>query len=174
MTSTSVPFCSRSFHPIRCDFVAAFSGRTSNGPGMHRSSNSAVALLDGAFRHSSVGCVRYLGLAQLSQLDCNHHPVDELHCEMSGVRVGRPLQRITNRGPATPDPGEMERVFLGSRFRKKRWLRGLATPDSCDWLKTSFHDCRHRTVALGRQRSHVRIVSGAPFEKGFLQPFWPQ
>jgi hypothetical protein len=22
------PFCSRSFHPIHCDFVAAFSGRT--------------------------------------------------------------------------------------------------------------------------------------------------
>src|SRR5712692_1925849 len=28
VTSVSATFCSRSFHPIRCDFVAAFWGRT--------------------------------------------------------------------------------------------------------------------------------------------------
>jgi hypothetical protein len=36
VTAFSVPFCSRSFHPIRCDFVAAFWGRTCSlpaGPG---------------------------------------------------------------------------------------------------------------------------------------------
>src|SRR5713226_6440014 len=51
----STTFCSRSFHPIRCDFVAAFSGRTvaatlvqmgdaPNGPSMHRSPSSAGPL----------------------------------------------------------------------------------------------------------------------------------
>src|SRR5882724_1876571 len=61
-------------------------------------------------------------------------------------------------GTRNPDPGEMEGLFRGSGLRKNRWLPGLATPDSCDWLKKLFRDWWHRTVALRRQRSRVRIV----------------
>src|SRR6266700_1889188 len=36
MMNASATFCSRSFHPIRCDFVAAFSGRTGSSALNHR------------------------------------------------------------------------------------------------------------------------------------------
>jgi hypothetical protein len=39
----------------------------------------------------------------------------------------------------------------------------LATPDSCDWSNRSFRGWQLKsTIALRRQRSHVRIVSGTP------------
>ncbi len=68
----------------------------------------------------------------------------------------------SNPGHATPDSGEMERVFLGSGFRKKRWLRGSGTPDSCDWSNGPFLDWQRRsTVALrkcARRSNRVRCA----------------
>jgi hypothetical protein len=65
----------------------------------------------------------------------SHDPDLRYFLRSSARRLRKRPRAGLNRGHATPDPGEMERVFLGSGVRKKRWLQGLATPDSYDWLK---------------------------------------
>jgi hypothetical protein len=74
-----------------------------------------------------------------------------------GTQVG------SNRGHATPDRGETERLFPGPAFRKNRRLRGLATPDSCDWsnelFPSSLHSKAHRGWPIAKKHD---VLGGAP------------
>jgi Bacterial regulatory helix-turn-helix protein, lysR family len=78
--------------------------------------------------------------------------------------------RVSLRSHSPPGRARAEGEEI--RVRSSR-LRGHATgPESlvvgarntrfCDWSKDVFRNSPHGTVALRRQRSHVRIVSGAP------------
>jgi hypothetical protein len=79
VAGVSATFCSRSFHPIRCDFVAAFSGRT------------VAAALGGIPAYGSVRLVRQAGFAPQVQIPEAQPPIptfaDGGHLTKSGPHV---------------------------------------------------------------------------------------